>query len=153
MIDEFLQLKRRHRLLRINVAQGRNRDLPRNRRLAPAIILDPMGPASVLLPDLLERKIKPVLITARDLGMSYSTIENEVKMHGAGLVHIGQAQLELAITGSVKRPIGDGQWAIARAKSATQQVDISPLNAFSLARWGLLVAEAPVSDEPQIYVL
>lgn len=153
IIPELLALKHKYRLRRINIAQGKDRDKPANKRLAPAIVIDPSGPASVLLPELSKKRIHPVFMTARDLGIAYSTLESEVKMHGTGFVHIGQAQHELAIEGSVKRNIGDGQWAIGRAKSADMQVDISPLNGFALARWGLLVAEAPSSDEPNIYVL
>lgn len=154
MIPEIVQLKHKYRLLRINIAQGKDRDKPRNKRLAPAIIIDPGGPASVLLPDLTKRGITPVFVNLKDLGLAYATLEKETPMHGAGFVHIGQPQLELAIGGSVKRPIGDGLWAIARSKSAAdEQTDISTLNALAMARWGLLVAEAPSNAEPQIYIL
>jgi hypothetical protein len=153
IIPELLALKSRHRLLRINIAQGKDRDLAQNKRLISAIILDPAGPASALLPDLTKKRIHPVFPAARDLGVAYSTLEKEVRMHGSGFVHLGQPQHELALGGSLKRPIGDGLWAAARAKSANEQVDISPLNGFAQARWGLLVAEIPTSGEPNIYVL
>jgi hypothetical protein len=53
--------------------------------------------------------------------------------------HRDQPAVDVALTGAVKRDLGDGGWALGRAKSAKVSVDITPFVALTNARWGLSV--------------
>jgi hypothetical protein len=151
MVPEVLRLRGKYILRRINIAQGRDRDLPQNKVFRSAIILDPAGPAAVLLPKLRERGIEPILMNTRDVGTAFATFAEDVKHKE--LRHIGQEELGIALAGSVKRNIGDGMWGIARSKSADEDTDVSPLSAIVMARWGLAVAEPPSGDGPNVFVI
>jgi hypothetical protein len=52
--------------------------------------------------------------------------------------HLGQEELDGAVQGAATRPLGDGAWAWSRKKST---VDITPLVACTLARWGAAQGE------------
>jgi phage terminase large subunit-like protein len=92
--------------------------------------LDAAGPAGSLLPDLQERGITVHEVTAREhaqaCGVFVDAIENDA------LRHLGTQELEGAVRGAAKRPLGDA-WAWSRKHSA---VDISPLVSCTLALWG-----------------
>jgi hypothetical protein len=62
------------------------------------------------------------------------------------LRHLDQPELNAAVKGAAKRPLGDA-WAWSRKSS---NVDISPLVAVTLALWGL-ESRAP-DDQPLIEV-
>ena len=153
--EELLRIKKKYKLHNINVAQGRDRDKPGHKMLVPAIILEPSGPASALLPVLAKEatSIKPVLMTISNLGQAFVTLQTDVLAHGKKFVHIGQHQVDLALFGGIRRNVGDGLWAIGRKKSGDEQVDVSPANAVGAARWGLLVAEPPMTGTPNVYIL
>lgn len=96
-----------------------------------AVSLDPSGPAGSWLADLLECKVEPELVSGREMaqacGLFYETV-----VERAGLRHLNQAPLNLALLGAKQRVLGDA-WAWHRRDSG---VDVSPLVAVTLALHG-----------------
>lgn len=101
-------------------------------------VMDPGGPAGVLLPDLTAVGIEPRKLTFRDLGRACEGLS--VSVGTRSVAHLGDPIFTSAISGAGRRDIGDGMWAWSRRNS---DVDISPLVAASLAWWGLATAEPP----------
>ncbi len=96
------------------------------------------GPKSSLLDDLDDLSVVYEEADAADLIAACGVVEDRV-LRGT-LRHIGQPELDIAVTVGRRRPIGDAwTWAI-RASNA----DISPVVAVTLALWGLRNAQ-PVS--------
>ncbi|GGU91009.1 hypothetical protein GCM10010275_30040 [Streptomyces litmocidini] len=102
-------------------------------------VVDAGGPAGSLLQDLADAlgveivSPKPREI-AQAVGQFYDAVAEQ------GISHLDQPPLAVALAGAQKRPLGDA-WAWARRGVS---VDISPLVAATLARWGLGVE---VEDE------
>jgi len=101
------------------------------RHKASAIVCDGKGPVASLMPDLANLRTRLVPVTAQEhaqaCGMLYDAVQQ-------GTVrHLGTPELSVAVSGAVKRPLGDA-WAWSRRSSA---IDISPLVACTLALWGL----------------
>lgn len=95
-------------------------------------VIDPASPAASIIKDLEERLgIEVVQPKARDTaaacGQFYDAVIDQ------SLSHIDQAPMATALAGAQKRPLGDA-WAWARRSVG---VDISPLMAVTLAKWGL----------------
>jgi hypothetical protein len=98
-------------------------------------VVDPGGPAGSLIPDLEDEEnglgVEVVQPKARDVanacGQFYDAVTEQT------LSHLDQAPLATALAGAQKRPLGDA-WAWARRGV---NVDISPLVAGTLAKWGL----------------
>ncbi|WP_079143794.1 terminase [Streptomyces luteocolor] len=98
-------------------------------------VIDPGGPAGSLIPDLEDEEkglgVPIVQTKARDVagacGQFYDAVTEQA------LSHLDQAPLRAALAGAQKRPLGDA-WAWARR---VPSVDISPLVAATLAKWGL----------------
>ena len=115
------------------------------RHEAEEVICDAVGPAGSLLNELnelLEEEVVTVSAQehARACGLLFDTVEER------GLRHLGTAELESAIKGATKRPLGDA-WAWSRKNSA---VDISPLVACTLALFSAASKDLDGEDE---YVL
>lgn len=100
------------------------------------VFLDPKGPAGSLLVDLAEAKIEPVLVSAADHAQACGGLLAAVL--SSKLTHAAQPQLDAAVRGATRRPYGDA-WAWNRR---TSSVDISPLVAVTLARYGALTMDA-----------
>jgi hypothetical protein len=102
-----------------------------------AVVCDASGPAASLLAELAEAGIEVTLVNAKEqaqaCGLLYDAVDQDT------LRHLGTRELEQAIAGAVKRPLGDA-WAWSRKSSA---VDISPLVAVTLAHWGSQTLQAP----------
>ena len=102
-------------------------------------VVDAGGPAGSLIQDLADElgveivQPKPRQI-ADATGQFYDAVVEQ------GISHLDQPPLAVALAGAQKRPLGDA-WAWARRGVG---VDISPLVAVTLARWGL---GAEVEDE------
>lgn len=96
------------------------------------VFLDPKGPAGALLVDLSEAGIEPVHVTAADHAQACGGLLAAVL--SSKLTHAAQPQLDAAVRGATRRPYGDA-WAWNRR---TSSVDISPLVAVTLAKWGAL---------------
>ncbi|WP_172384792.1 terminase [Streptomyces sp. MNP-20] len=111
-------------------------------------VVDGGGPAGSLIGDLEDEDsglgITVVQPKVRDVaaacGRFYDAVAEQT------LSHLDQAPLSTALAGAQKRPLGDA-WAWARR---IPSVDISPLVAATLAKWGLSadVAEEPEEPEP-----
>jgi hypothetical protein len=139
VVAELVRLKGRHRLMEILDGEG-----PKAKRV-PAIVCDPAGPAATLLPALKAAGITPILMTARSMGAACGGLQDDVKAGPSVFVHLGQAQVDLAVEGAARRSVGDGGWAFARKRSAEMSVDICPVVAVAVARWALTSAAPPVA--------
>ncbi|MFZ3569952.1 terminase [Streptomyces sp. BH097] len=95
-------------------------------------VVDGAGPAASLIEDLQERiGIEVVQPKARQVAAACGQFYDAVTEQA--LSHIDNAPLATALAGAQKRPLGDA-WAWARR---VPSVDISPLVAVTLAKWGL----------------
>jgi len=83
-----------------------------------------------------------VLTSARDMGRACGGFIDDVS--AGRLSHRGQAQLDAAVAGARRRPIGDaGLWAWDRRSGSTF---LAPLVAATLARFGAMTAGRPRSN-------
>lgn len=102
---------------------------------AGPVIVDEGGPAGSLIPDLVaagvEVRSPKVREIAQACGQLYDAVTEQT------VVHLDQANLAVSLAGAEQRPLGDA-WAWARK---SENVDISPLMAVTLAAWGLLTRE------------
>jgi hypothetical protein len=106
------------------------------------VIIDGASPAATLIPALAMAKVKTVLTSARDMGRACGGFIDDVS--AGRLSHRGQAQLDAAVAGARRRPIGDaGLWAWDRRSGSTF---LAPLVAATLARFGAMTAGRPRSN-------
>ena len=103
-------------------------------------VVDPSGPAGSLIQPLRDKGLTVATTTARDMAQACGSLYDAVA--AAAVSHRGDAPLMTALAGAKKRELGDA-WAWARK---TEGVDISPLVAVTLARWGL-TAEVEEEEE------
>lgn len=103
------------------------------------VVVDPGSPAGSLLPDL-NAAIDPELIvtmSTRDVAQAFGMIYDAATgsaQEEPSVVHIGQPELDAAVAGAGKRPVGDGHaWD---RRNAT--VNITSLVAVTQALWGLI---------------
>lgn len=102
-------------------------------------VVDAGGPAGSLIQDLAEALgVEIVQPKPREIAQATGQLYDAVVEQG--ISHLDQAPLAVALAGAQRRPLGDA-WAWARRGVG---VDISPLVAVTLARWGL---GAEVEDE------
>ncbi|MFE7927794.1 terminase [Streptomyces sp. NPDC057456] len=95
-------------------------------------VVDGGGPAGSLIADLEDRLgVEVVQPKAREVAAACGQFYDAVAEQA--LSHLDQAPLAAALAGAQKRPLGDA-WAWARR---IVSVDISPLVAATLAKWGL----------------
>ena len=116
---------------------ARMRDLY-DRHGPKAVVLDPAGPAGALLVPLEDAGIPMTVASTRDHQQACGGLLDDI-VDGVFL-HRGQPVLDVAVDGAVRRRVGDS-WLWSRTSSA---VDISPLVALTLARWGHI---RPVEDD------
>lgn len=102
-------------------------------------VVDAGGPAGSLIPDLRKAGLLVVSPKTREIAQACGQFYDRVAEQG--IVHIDNAPLAAALAGAQQRPLGDA-WAWARRGVS---VDISPLVAVTLAKWGL---EADLEEEP-----
>ena len=112
-----------------------------------AVIVDQIGPASTVIPELEAAGVKVVTTTSRDMAQACGRLFDAVL--NDKVCHLGQPDLTAAVAGAAKRKLGDA-WAFSRSSSA---VDISPLVAATLALWGVTTIEAVVEAPPADPVL
>lgn len=97
------------------------------------VYLDPKGPAAgALLEELVTAGIDHVPVSAAEHAQACGGLLAAVL--SGKVTHASQPVLDGAVTGATRRPYGDA-WAWNRR---TTSVDISPLVAVTLARWGAL---------------
>jgi hypothetical protein len=124
-------------------------------------VIDPGSPAGALIGDLTDalkadpddeddepRLLAPVVQTktreiAQATGQFYDAVTEQA------LSHLDQAPLAAALAGAQKRALGDS-WAWARR---IPSVDISPLVAATLAKWGLAVEIEEESEGSDPWVM
>jgi hypothetical protein len=95
-------------------------------------VVDAGGPAGSLIEELAERLgVEIVSPKAREVAAACGQLYDAVTEQTVS--HLDQAPLATALAGAQKRPLGDA-WAWARRGV---NVDISPLVAATLAKWGL----------------
>lgn len=102
-----------------------------------ALVLDPASAAGAWLPALQERGIEPVLVTGREMAQACGALYEDV-VENSAFRHLDQPQLNAALSGARKRPVGDA-WGWHRRDSG---IDISPLVAATLAWHGVALQEA-----------
>ncbi len=110
----------------------------------PLIVCDGTGPISSILPEFKDLKVKVLVVTAKEHQQACAMFFTAT---GAGedpstLRHLGQEELDAAVEGAAKRPMGDA-WLWSRKNST---VDISPLVGCTLALWG----SRPRHKAPQV---
>ena len=106
------------------------------------VVLDARGPAGSLLEPLEEALAFEVTVVStaeyvQACGAFYDAVSQKTTRHR------GQPELDAAIRGATTRPLGEA-WAWSRTKSS---VDITPLVACTLARWG---AYSHTNQEPLV---
>lgn len=110
VVDRVLELWARHRPARI--------------------VVDPGGPAAPVHAELAARRLPVVDLTARDMAAACGAFYDDI-VNGR-LYHRGDTELDTAVAGAARRPLANA-WVWDRR---TATVDIAPLIAATLARWG-----------------
>jgi hypothetical protein len=110
-----------------------------------AIVVDDTGPAGSLVAPLEAAELEVVKPTTRARAAADSGFYDAV-VNGA-LRYVPRPALDAAVAGAAKRPLGDS-WAWARRGLS---VDICPLVAVSLARWGHATRAHTHQREPSVY--
>ena len=113
-----------------------------------AIVMDEHGPTGSLIPAAVEAGLEVTKAGMSDVAKAYGMFFDAVSGSDPAsrtLRHLGQPELDAAVAGAVRRPLGEG-FAWDR-KAAT--VDITPLVAATNALWGL--ATVPVTGVPNIW--
>lgn len=108
------------------------------------VLLDPGGPAGGLIPSLAEVGVEVLPVSTRDYAQACGNFFDLVT--SGGLRHLGQQELNDAVTGARMRSLGDA-WVWNRKHLL---VDISPLVAVSLAVFAVTTAE-PVKKPIFLY--
>ncbi|MBJ8342787.1 hypothetical protein JGU71_28245 [Antrihabitans sp. YC3-6] len=99
------------------------------------VVIDSISPAAEMVPTLKARKVKVIVTSAVDMGKACGGLREDA-VEGR-LTHAAQPQLDAALAGAKKRDIRDaGMWAWDRKD---QTVNISPLVAVTLARYGAVL--------------
>lgn len=106
------------------------------------VILDRPSPAGACIPALERAGVKVQLIPTPEAARACGEFHDAVIAGRVG--HAGDPRLSDAVLGATKRRVGDG-WVWNRRGG----VDITPLNAATLARWGVLTG--PELGAPTIY--
>lgn len=110
-------------------------------------VIDAVGPAAGLVPDLEQAGLSVVTTNARDYAGACARIYDSVVNRTA--FHTGQPELTTAVMGANTRKLGDA-WAWARS---TSSVDVSPLVAATLALWGASTIESSEPSDPMLMLL
>lgn len=123
------------------------------------IVLDPGSPAGSILAELqnsltaagLNHEDVILLMGARDVAQAFGMIYDAATSttpEGRNVAHLGQAELETAVGGADKRPVGStGGYAWDQRDAA---VDITGLVSITHANWGLAKVGPEVEAEPMV---
>jgi hypothetical protein len=110
-------------------------------------VVDDTGPAGSLVAPLEAAELEVVKPSTRARAAADGGLYDAV-MDSRSLRYRPHPALDAAVAGAAKRPLGDS-WAWARRGLS---VDISPLVAVSLARWGHATRAHLHNREPSIYI-
>lgn len=111
----------------------------KDREWRPAIVADKLA-LDALGPELKDAGLEPWLLGVAQVAAACAGLQDDVEQ--GQVRHLGQHQLDSAVSGASKRDVGDGGWAWGK-KATAGSVDISPLYAVTLARWAFLKAPKP----------
>jgi hypothetical protein len=111
-----------------------------------AIVIDDTGPAASLVAPLEAAELEVLKPSTRARAAADSGLYDAVAE--GSLRYVPRPALDAAVAGAAKRPLGDS-WAWARRGLS---VDICPLVAVSLARWGHATRAHLHNREPSIYL-
>lgn len=125
------------------VGEGTSWVLPRLRELVDThgapVVIDPGGPAGHLIAEIADEELEPgqdeievLTPTMRQVGYASKDLLAEVAGDAPSLRHFDQPDLNKAVAGAGRRTLGD-LWTWQRRGA----VDISPLEAVTLAAWGV----------------
>lgn len=112
----------------------------RDRQKPSSIRCNSTGPAGALLAECERRRLKVESISAKELAQACESAYDDIgdrRWH-----HIDQPELNAAVTGAMRRPVGDA-WVFDRRT----QLDVTPLIAVAIAAFGL----APSKRGPTIW--
>lgn len=101
------------------------------------IICDGASPAASFVAELEAEGIEVTMLTAKEYARACGRFFDLVD--GGEFVHLDTPELNEAVKGAAKRPVGDA-WAWARK---TSTVDITPLCSVTLAAWGVVADDGP----------
>lgn len=93
------------------------------------VVIDGRGPGAVLIPHLEAAGVRLHVASTGDVLDAFANLETRVR--DGHFFHVEAPELDAAAVAAVKRAVGD-RFALGRKKS---EVDISPLEAASLAAW------------------
>ena len=110
-------------------------------------VVDAGGPAGSLIPDL-ERELGVEVVSPKVRQVAQACGQFYDAVASGDIVHLDQAPLATALAGARKRDLGEA-WAWARRGVG---VDISPLVAVTLARWGLTAEVEEPEEEVEPWV-
>jgi hypothetical protein len=96
------------------------------------------GAMAALLPDLIKAEIEPIQLNTTDLGRAYGHMQR--RLQDRQLTHSGAQAFEDALTGAVKRDVGEGLWSLGWRKATS---DLTPLEAGAIALWERAGEEEP----------
>lgn len=103
------------------------------------VVIDSMSPAASMVPALKARKVRVVVGSAADMARACGLFAGDVQ--GGRLTHGDQEPVNVARDGARKRAIGTaGGWGYDRRDPS---VDIAPLVAVTLARFGASISKRP----------
>lgn len=107
-----------------------------------AVVIDPAGFGGELKDDLTKMGLTVLTPTTREVAIACGAFKTGISPHEdegePTIVHIGQPNLTRAVAGCDKRDLAD-MWAWDKRSSS---VDISPLDAVTLAMWGFRKLES-----------
>jgi hypothetical protein len=92
-----------------------------------SVVVDSRGPGADLVERLKDAGARPTALGTSDVLDAYAKFYDGVQ--AGAVAHMSHPELEAAVSGAQKRPVGD-RWAVGRRTSA---VDVSPLEAAVLA--------------------
>src|SRR5215216_1823325 len=101
------------------------------------------GAVAGLMPDLVKAGVEVELLSTTDLGRAYGTLQS--LLQEGRLTHSGALGFEDALTGAVKRDVGEGLWSLGWRKATS---DLTPIGGAALALW---VLESAIITLPRIF--
>lgn len=97
------------------------------------VLIDANSPAASLVAELKAKRVEVREVTTKEHGQACGIVFDAVAGKSPTFWHLGQEELEEALKGAAKAPLGDELWKWSRKNSG---VDISPLVGVTLALWG-----------------
>lgn len=113
-------------------------------------VIDPGSPAGSTIADVTAAGVTVTTMTTRDVaqafGMIYDAATSE-DPEARNVVHLGQAEVALAVRSADRRMVGDGHaWDLKNARA-----DITTIDAMTKALWGLAREDAkPAAPTPWV---